>query len=151
MALLNLWKLAAPMVDRTKPEAPPKSTESERDRLEVYFDFYKLLDSREMMRFFELSRKYSENNKSFRAPWIESLGEQERMDWTLEFARIAIDIGMEKAEIENLVYGEQLPLLDGQWEKAKRLQDQEYKARLDDIKTTREFDEQHRFDGGGSF
>jgi hypothetical protein len=124
LLLIAVWKLAANVVDYRKPGAQPKKTRSEVSRLEKYHELYEILDSDTMQRFDALGYKYRKDKETFfRHPWFKDQEVNERRDWALEFARIALRLGMTKDEIRRDVYAEgpQFPMLDAVWEEARLL------------------------------
>lgn len=87
------------MVDRTKPDASPKSTDSEKERINDYDSFVGWLHKNEdrpkwdtlIQKFTKL---YSQDKSKLRYPWFEGLKQDERLAWTKEFVRIAVKLRM---------------------------------------------------------
>jgi len=155
-ALIDLWKLTVPMLDRTRLNATPKDTASEEDKMIYYYKLYKCLDKAEKDRFDRLTGKYCTGTEKFRAPFIESPRQQERVDWAMEFSMIAMSLGVGKDEIANEVYETvDLGLLNFSWQKGKDLaallEQKARDAREALVKVLIEFDQKHRFEEGAFF
>jgi hypothetical protein len=117
--LIKLWKTTYPTADASKPEAEPKDTDSEDERQSLYYEFYGDLEPTDAARFQELLEKHTKDADANRYPWIESVKEEERHDWAVEFCRMAIKLGISKDEISKDVYqGHHDELLYWAWEKA---------------------------------